>query len=674
MEIPPGGTEAARVLEQLSLPDQEVLLAGLFETVPVTLQVFDLDGHSLLVNPTFLKIFGRTPPPEYSLLKDEILERHGMLPVIRKAFEGEAVVTPPAWYDVRELKGFDHTGVIGQRIGIQGTMLPLFGRDGALRYVAVWGRIVTAEMELTDREERQSMAFAAARLMALDVNLTKQTLRTSNNAHELLGLGASVPLESLGDLLALVHPEDRERVAAFELDRSGAGPLDHAFRLERPGASGAVWLERRGQVWHDAVSDDTWRRGILMDISERVAREAALRGSEAALRRTEAQLRQAQKLEAVGRLAGGIAHDFNNLLSVVIAYSDLLLAGGELAPLAHEGLKAIRAAGEQATHLTSQLLTVSRQQVLALRVLDVGEVVGSTTDILRRVLGENVELHVRGADGPACVRADAGQLEQVVMNLAINARDAMPEGGTLTIETRNVVLDEAEAHEHMGLVPGPHVLLLVSDTGIGMDKQTQSHIFEPFFTTKPTGKGSGLGLATVFGIVQQSRGHIAVTSEPAKGTRFELRFPRVDAPPEAKTASSAPTTLRGHETVLLVEDQKEVRRVVREVLARYGYVVLDAESPSDALAVCEQHEGAIDLLLTDIVMPQMNGRELAQRATRVRPKMRVLLMSGYTDDTMVQRGTPGTGFAHLQKPIVPEVLARRLREVLAAPPSQDADP
>jgi CheY-like chemotaxis protein len=314
--------------------------------------------------------------------------------------------------------------------------------------------------------------------------------------------------------------------------------------------------------------------------------------------------------------------------------------------------------------LTTQLLAVSRQQVLELRVVDLREVVCSTAEILERVLGEDVRLFVRGGDQPTCIRADAGQLEQVVMNLALNARDAMPSGGTLVIETQRAMVDARHAHEQLGVKAGPHVRLTVSDTGVGMDEQTQSHIFEPFFTTKETGKGSGLGLATVFGIVQQSRGHIAVRSALGAGTTFELYFPRVDAPAEAASTPPAPTTLRGEETVLLVEDQEEVRLVARAILLHYGYRVLDASTPSAALELCERHDGAIDVLLTDIVMPQMNGRELAEHASRMRPQMRVLLMSGYTEDALVQHGAGG--FAYLQKPLVPEVLARRLREVLEA--------
>jgi two-component system cell cycle sensor histidine kinase/response regulator CckA len=652
---------AARLLE---LADAQRLMLDLFETAPVPLQVFDARGHSVVVNQKFLRTFGRSPPPEYCLLEDPILERQGILPLIRRAFAGETLELPPSWYDVKALPGFDHTGVISERMGVKATVVPLFGPDGAVEHVMVWGQNVTSELELDLREERQRLAFAAARVAAMDTNLTQGTLHLSDAAREMLGLDTDVPLATLDDLFALVHPEDVERFRAFELDRARPDPLDHAFRLVRPGKPDVAWLERRGQIWRDEVTEDVWRRGIVLDITERVAREQALQGSEAALRHTEAQLRQAQKLEAVGRLAGGIAHDFNNLLSVVIGYGDLVLRDPTLSAVSQEAVTAIRAAAEQASHLTKQLLALSRRQVLELRVLDVDQVVRSTAEVLRRLLGENIELLVRPASAPICARADASQLEQVVMNLAINARDAMPKGGTLTIETERVVLDQAFARIHLGVSPGPHVRLAMADTGVGMDKQTQSHIFEPFFTTKPKGKGTGLGLATVLGIVQQSGGHVFVFSEPGAGTRFEIYLPSVDGSAELPASTPAPATLNGSETVLLVEDQVEVRRVAGQILERYGYRVLEAASPAAALSICQQHEPRIDLLLTDVVMPHMNGRELAQRAVRLRPAMRVLYMSGYTEDAIDRQVAAEPGFALLQKPLVQETVARRVRELL----------
>jgi signal transduction histidine kinase/CheY-like chemotaxis protein len=655
-----------RISEQLSsIEDRDSLLERMLETAPISMQIFSADGRSLLVNPALEERFGKGPPPEYNVLEDEVLERQGLIGFLRRAFAGETVTMPPAWYDLREIHGVDTSGTIGGRFGIQATVMPLFDRDHLVRHVLVWGKDVTAELELGLREERQRLAFAAARLVALDTNLTKGTLQVSENANEVMGLGAETRLDTLDDLFALIHVDDRAAFEAAERERSDAHPSDHVFRLVRPVDGAIRWLERRGRVWRDDVSGDDLRRGILMDISERVAREMELLESARALRRTEDQLRQAQKLEALGRLAGGVAHDFNNLLSVILSYGRFVLDNAQLPASVRNDIEAIRRAGDQAANLTRQLLAFGRQQVFAPRVLDFNETVRSTSGMLRRLLGEDIEIVVRTPDDPTLVDADPGQLGQIVMNLALNARDAMPVGGTLTIETQLVEFDEAYSREHLGVVPGPHVMLAVRDTGVGMDEETQGHMFEPFFTTKDKAKGTGLGLATVFGIVKQNRGSIWVDSEPNKGSTFKVYLPRV--PPRRDDAGDAvaPATLNGAETVLLVEDQDDVRQVAREILKRYGYRVLEAREPSEALSLCERHEHPIHLLLTDVVMPLMSGRELAERVAPLRPDMRVLFMSGYTEDAMVDQGQLAAGFAFLQKPLVPEGLARRVREVLA---------
>ena len=328
---------------------------------------------------------------------------------------------------------------------------------------------------------------------------------------------------------------------------------------------------------------------------------------------------------------------------------------------------AIRRAGERAAELTTQLLAFSRQQVMSLRVLDLNDAVSSAEQMMRRLLGETIELVVRPAAREASIRADAGQLDQVIMNLAINARDAMPEGGKLTIETAHVVLDEAYAREHLGVVPGPHVMLAVSDTGHGMDREVQARVFEPFFTTKERGKGTGLGLSTVLGIVQQTGGSIWLYSEPGQGTTFKVFFPRAAPDVAPLLPAAAPATLRGSETVLLVEDQEEVRRVACEILSRYGYRVVEAASAQEALDAWERPAPPFDLLLTDVVMPAMSGRELADRLVAARSDLRVLFMSGYTEDAILHHRILESGFAYLQKPLVPETLARKVREVLDAP-------
>lgn len=377
--------------------------------------------------------------------------------------------------------------------------------------------------------------------------------------------------------------------------------------------------------------------------------------------RSEEQLRQAQKLEAVGRLAAGIAHDFNNLLSVVLSYSEELLRDLPEGSQSRQDVAEVKRAGERAADLTRQLLVFSRQQVLAPKILDLNAVLTSLGRLLARVVGEDVHVVMRLCPDPGQVKVDPSQIEQVVLNLVVNARDAMPHGGTLTIATSNVDLDEGYASGHFDVTPGRYVMFSVSDTGAGMDQATQARIFEPFFTTKPQGQGTGLGLSTVFGIVKQSRGSIWVYSEPGHGTEFKVYLPRVDAPAErAPIISAAP---RGTETVLLVEDEPHVRAVACRVLERAGYAVLVAADPLDALRIAGE-AGPIDLLLTDVVMPHMNGRELAERIRAVRPGLRVLFTSGYTDDAILRHGVLDEGVPFLQKPITPSALARRVRETL----------
>ena len=388
------------------------------------------------------------------------------------------------------------------------------------------------------------------------------------------------------------------------------------------------------------------------------------RQAQHALHQSEDQLRQAQKLEAVGRLAGGVAHDFNNLLSVVLSYSELALEDVEAGSAAALPLREIQRAGQRAADLTRQLLAFSRHQVLDLTVIDLNDVLGGLGRLLARVLGEDIELKILAAPASATVRADKGQLDQVILNLVVNARDAMPQGGKLTVACSVVDLDEEYARVHVGVTPGSYVVLSVNDTGVGMSKATQARAFEPFFTTKEQGKGTGLGLSTVFGIVKQSGGHIWLYSEPGIGTTFKIYLPRVAGAVDPSRDVSHLPVVGGHETILLIEDEDQVRNVAMAILRQLGYRVLDASTPERALALCVEYKGQIDLLLTDVVMPRLSGREVADRVSILRPGLPVLFMSGYTDDAVLQHGVLDAGMAFVQKPLTPTVLARKVREVL----------
>ena len=412
------------------------------------------------------------------------------------------------------------------------------------------------------------------------------------------------------------------------------------------------------------VSLSTWKSGsdvfytaVIRDITDR-------RQAEAALRHRDEQLRQAQKMEAVGRLAGGIAHDFNNLLTAIIGYTEFLVTD---VPASSRGdVEGIQKAGKSAAVLTRQLLAFSRKQVLQHEILDLNSVVENTDKLLRRLIGEHVELALDLESGLPPVMADPGQIEQILLNLAVNARDAMPDGGRLTIATTSEVIGAAALRGGLPVPPGPCVVLTVGDTGSGMSDEVRSHIFEPFFTTKEFGKGTGLGLATVYGIVQQSDGYIEVDTAPGKGTRFRIGLPATAQarPAGAPLHASPPAPRRGSETVLLVEDNESVRELTSAALTRAGYQVLEASNGEDGLQLAADHPGVIDLVITDVVMPVMGGRELAVRLAAIWPDLKIIFTSGYMDDAVVQQEALGPRSAFLQKPFTPDSLGRIVRDIL----------
>lgn len=382
-------------------------------------------------------------------------------------------------------------------------------------------------------------------------------------------------------------------------------------------------------------------------------------------RQLEEQLRQAQKMEAVGMLAGGVAHDFNNLLTIITGYSQLVLNSLAPADPNRHSVEQIMKAGERAAGLTNQLLAFSRRQTQQPKVLELNKLVSGLSTMLQRLIGEDIDLRLVLRPDLGRVNADPGQVEQVLMNLVVNARDAMPKGGTLTIETSNATLGHDYSGRHLAVKPGPYVLVAVSDTGSGMDAATQARLFEPFFTTKGSGKGTGLGLSTAFSIIRQSNGSIDVYSEQGRGTSVKVYLPRIDQPAEVEEANTQKAAAaRGTETILLVEDDEMVRNLVREALEREGYRIMDSADPVQARHMAEQFKGVIQLMITDVVMPKLSGRELANHLTRKRPDMKVLYMSGYTDSAVVNSGLLQREVAFLQKPFTPAALTEKVRSVL----------
>ncbi len=553
---------------------------------------------------------------------------------------------------VETLKGGAHDFLIKGKLA---RLLPAVDRE--LKEAKVRDARRRAEEELRESEQRYRRIIETTNegVCIIDVQSMISFVNT-----RMAGLLGYTPDELLGKSIFDFLYEESKQTVVQSLgggDASLSGQVEARFR-RKDGAD--VWV----------IIDSS----PIMDTSGRREGTLAMALDVTARKRLEDQLRQSQKMEAIGSLAGGVAHDFNNLLSVILSYTTLLLEGLNPGDPMGGDLKEVKGAAERAADLTRQLLAFSRRQVLELRILDLNQILGGMEKMLRRLLVEDVELSMLTSHRLGKVRADAGQIEQIVMNLVVNARDAMPRGGKISIETGNAELDVAYAALHLGVKPGSYVFLAVTDTGIGMDAATQARIFEPFFTTKETGKGTGLGLATVFGIVQQSGGHIWLYSEPGKGTTFKIYLPRTDGvlDPVVK-ASVTPPTLRGTETILLVEDEEGVRGVARSMLRRQGYNVLDAQNGGEAFLVCEKYTATIHLLVTDVIMPRMSGRELVERVAPLRPDMKVLYLSGYTENAIVHHGVLESGIAFLQKPITPDNFLRKVREVLDSPPRRNRE-
>jgi PAS domain S-box-containing protein len=504
-------------------------------------------------------------------------------------------------------------------------------------------RQAEAALRASEERFRALVENSSDALLLIDAEGRVTYLTPSSQRH----LGWT-PAEMIGrSILDFIHPDDRDvsQLGTADATHLPGEPVTAEVRFKH---ADGTWRSMEG-VGVNRLHEPSVGAIVVnaRDITDR--------------RRLEQQLRQSLKMEAVGRLAGGVAHDFNNLLTAILGYCNLMLDDVAKEDPLRPDLEEIRKAGERAAALTRQLLAFSRRQMLQPQIVDVNVLVRQLEKMLRSLIGEGIELVLGLAPDLAEVRVDPASIEQVVVNLAVNARDAMPAGGRLVIESANVELDVEYAGAHASVIPGKYVMLAVNDTGKGMDESTRARIFEPFFTTKEQGKGEGLGLASVYGIVKQSGGYIWVYSEPGRGTAFKVYLPPAESPTAGRTGRlPAP---RAWETVLLVEDEAAVRTLAREVLRRHGYVVLEAKHGLDALRVAERHQDAIHLLVTDVVMPYLSGRELADRLAGVRPAMRVLYMSGYTDHAVMHRDVPSRA-AFLQKPFTPDVFARKVRGVL----------
>jgi PAS domain S-box-containing protein len=535
---------------------------------------------------------------------------------------------------------------------------PNGGMGGLVGIITDITGLKQAETELRESEQRfRLMAETIQDVFWISTSGIGKTVYVSPAYEHIWGRPCEALYRNPKLFMEAIHPEDQERVRSeVAAAQAQTLPWSHEYRIIQP--DGAVrWIQDRGFPVRDDQGRVIMFTGVATDITGRKA--------------LEGQLLQAQKMEAVGRLAGGVAHDFNNLLMAITGYGELMRAKVLKDDPLYGYLENILKAGDRAAALTQQLLTFSRQKVVQPQVIDLNRVVLELEPMLRRLIGEDLDLEVVTDRRLGAVKADPGQMGQVIMNLVVNARDAMPQGGRLTLKTAPVDFTVG-CHSRFGLTPpGPYVRLEVQDTGVGMDEAIQAHIFEPFFTTKEPGKGTGLGLSTVYGIVKQSGGYLDLASEPGAGSTFTIYLPRL----EAIVAPSKPripitASFRGEETVLLVEDEDVLRGLLAKFLRLYGYTVLEARHGGEALLTCERHQGPIHVMVTDVVMPQMSGRELADRLAPLRREMKVIYMSGYTEDTLIQHGVADLPVAFLQKPFKPIELARRVYAVLHSPVSQ----
>jgi PAS domain S-box-containing protein len=510
-----------------------------------------------------------------------------------------------------------------------------------------------AERSLEDVRSRMQMTLAALTIGIWELDLRSDAIALSAEFEALHGIQPGGSPSTLEGYLGAIHPDDRAAVAAT-IESSARRGLESVFEYRVKWPDGSVhWIRVTGRTLSGADGRPDRAVGIGVDVT--------------AHRTLEDQFRQAQKLEAIGALAAGVAHDFNNLLTVIQGYCEMIEAQAEDRPSIIEDVGEIKRAGESAGALTRQLLAFSRRQIVTPRTVALNDIVSGSSKMLRRLVEENVRIDLALSDGLPPVTIDPGQIDQVLLNLVVNARDAMPEGGVLTIETGRVVVDEPYARTHLDVTPGPYVVLSISDTGVGMTAEVQARIFEPFFTTKERGRGTGLGLATVYGIVKQNLGHIWVYSEPGIGTTFNIYLPVADGVEPALQAPPADASggRHGTETVLVVEDEAALRALTERILLRHGYRVLVAANGAEALALVDGHDAPIHVVLMDVVMPGRSGRVVGEEIAQRRPATKVIYLSGYTDNAITHHGVLAPGVIFLQKPFTSEVLLRTIRDVLA---------